>query len=163
MASVSPGLLQRLQQAQQGGKLGDIVGHEEAAAWGGRDLSSASYDELVSAFGASDLQDPAMTAPGGSPSPVSTAPSTTPTAPGAPGSPPPPTGTASPIGTLGMGSPGGESGPAMQRLMAEAPTVAGWSDPSLMGGGPSMPGARQYPRQGTALSQMMRQGRGRIY
>lgn len=154
--AVSASLLSRLQSAQKSGTLGSIVGHEEAAAWGGKDLSSASYEDLVGAFGASDLQDPSE--------PGAAAPALG--APGAPAPPPAPAPMPAPMPGPGGGAPGqpggadGGGGSAMARLQQ---SPAGWADISSMGGDSSMPGPRQYPRQGSALSQMFRQGRGRIY
>jgi hypothetical protein len=49
-------ILQRLRdaQAQGGDALGKIVGHEEAAKWGGKQIGD-DYGAAVAAFGASDL------------------------------------------------------------------------------------------------------------
>lgn len=157
MAAPSASLLQRLQTAQKGGTLGSIVGQQEAAAWGGRDLASASYEDLVGAFGASDLQDPAA--------PATPAASVDPAA-AAPGAVPPTAGVAGGAGGVGgVGGMGGNGGPAMQMLSAPAAPPAGWA---ATGGGMSAGadgplGTRQYPQQGQALRQMMARGKGRVY
>lgn len=147
-------LLQRLQEAQRGGTLASIVGREEADAWGGRDLSSASYDDLVSAFGKSDLQDPAEAGTGDGP------PMTTPGAPAMPGG-----GAAVPGGGGSMGG----DGPAMQMLaggsgMSAPQGPAGWAAGQAGPTATNEPlGTRQYPQQGQALQRMMARGKGRVY
>jgi len=149
--ALSASMLQRLQEAQKGGTLGEIVGREEAGAWGNRDLASAGYDELVKAFGASDLMDP--TAPSsGSPPPTPTSPETGTSVP-SPGM--------SPGG--GMTSPGVPSNPSALSMLSGASgnPPAGWMDTGGMDGGDPL-GTRQFPQQGTALSRMARRT-GRVY
>lgn len=148
MGAPSASLLQRLQDAQKGGTLGNVVGHEEAAAWGGRDLSTASYEDLVGAFGASDLQDPAAATAAAAP---------------VPGAPTPMTPPAPSMGGVAGDMSGTAPGPAMQMLGAPAPP-AGWAATSggeqASADGPL--GTRQYPAQGQALRRMQ-QSKGRVY
>lgn len=85
MARDLASIVAKLREAQQKGRLGDLVGHEEAGKFSG-DLGAMSESALESAFGASDLDALGGTGTGSAPSPAAAAPAPAPSVPG-PGAP----------------------------------------------------------------------------
>ena len=132
---------QRLEAARRAGTLAQLVGHEEAAKWGNKPISGGAQD-LINAFGLSDLEavynqgggappPPGIMKsppphPGVAPPPAKAAPKPTPTAPRPLATAPRPTPTG------GGGGAGGAAPAAFAGLKSSIPDIGGGGG---MGGG----------------------------
>lgn len=152
-------LLQRLNKARADGTLGSLVGHEDAASYGDKDISG-DYDSLGKIFGYSDIDalmgKGSTPAPGGASTPGVPAP--VPPAPGAPAPAPAP----APVPTT-PGAPAPIGGPAPAAMGGAGDVMAdpmtGWNVTSAPGSLAGRLGARRAAGPFGSLIDVMRGGR----